>query len=61
MGGRRVSCIVCGCKMYTREQRTRGFLILGRQGLYSFDVDIIKEVAQKAGFCYHICIHEGMD
>ena len=42
--------------MDIREQKMRNFLYPGRKGLYTFDVYVIEEVTQKAGFCKHICI-----
>ena len=61
LGGMRVCCMEGVCMVYIKQQRTRGVLYSGRQGLYGFDVDVIEEMMQKEGFGNHICICEGMD
>ena len=50
MGVRQVCCIVGVCWVEIRNQITRGFLLSGRRGLYSVDVDTIEEVTYKADF-----------
>ena len=42
MGVRWVCCIVGMCKVDVREKINRGIFQLGRQGLCSIDLDVIK-------------------